>query len=258
MFENRPPSFEPRSALVSIISLALLTAFAPVHAKSFYTSTWDGLYPSSSSGTNAGCALCHLTTSGSGLNTYGEHIADSSAGSLTNRILDVQSVNSDSDPTGSDNLTEINANSQPGWTGSAPPGVFGDLDPVSNAAPTADAGGPYEGTVGVSVVFDASYSSDSDGSIVQYDWDFGDGSTVSDAGSAPEHTYTTAGTYTVTLTVTDDDSDSDSATSSAIIGPAVDPPDEYGESHWLRGPRPDRIYPGLPPRPPLHILKETR
>ena len=234
MFESRPPPFEPRSALVSIISLALLTAIAPVHAKSFYTSTWSGLYPSSSSDTNAGCALCHLTTSGSGLNNYGQHMADSNAGSLTNRILDIQSINSDSDPTGSDNLTEINANSQPGWTGSAPPGVVGDLDPVSNAAPTADAGGPYEGTVGFSVIFDASYSSDSDGSIVQYDWDFGDGSTAVDAGAAPEHTYTAAGTYTVTLTVTDDDSDSDSATSSAIIRPAVDPPEVGDEMGQLR------------------------
>lgn len=50
--------------------------------------------------------------------------------------------------------------------------------------------------------FDASASADPDGSITQYDWDFGDGAT--DSGVTPSHTYAADGDYTVTLTVTDD------------------------------------------------------
>jgi PKD repeat protein len=54
---------------------------------------------------------------------------------------------------------------------------------------------------GLSVAFDGSASSDPDGSIASYAWDFGDGSTGS--GVRPSHTYAAAGTYTARLTVTD-------------------------------------------------------
>jgi PKD repeat protein len=51
--------------------------------------------------------------------------------------------------------------------------------------------------------FDASASSDSDGTIVEYAWDFGDSSGGS--GVNPDHIYANAGAYNVELTVTDDD-----------------------------------------------------
>src|SRR3954447_1206921 len=50
---------------------------------------------------------------------------------------------------------------------------------------------------------DASGSSDLDGSIARYDWDFGDGTSALDAGPQTTHTYTTAGTFDVVLRVTD-------------------------------------------------------
>jgi hypothetical protein len=57
-------------------------------------------------------------------------------------------------------------------------------------------------SAGAPVAFDGSASSDLDGSIVSYSWDFGDGSTASGAGAS--HTYASDGDYTVKLTVTDD------------------------------------------------------
>ncbi|MGI5225878.1 PKD domain-containing protein [Actinoallomurus sp. CA-142502] len=57
--------------------------------------------------------------------------------------------------------------------------------------------------------FDGSGSSDPDGSIASYSWDFGDGSTGT--GATPQHTYAAAGDYTVKLTVTDDRGGTDAA-----------------------------------------------
>lgn len=65
--------------------------------------------------------------------------------------------------------------------------------------------------------YDATGSADSDGTIEDYAWDFGDGETGS--GSSTEHSYETPGTYTVTLTVTDDDgATAEHAFTSAIRG----------------------------------------
>ncbi|MEN0083467.1 MAG: PKD domain-containing protein [Leifsonia sp.] len=53
----------------------------------------------------------------------------------------------------------------------------------------------------LNVAFDASASSDPDGTVASYAWDFGDGTTGT--GVNPTHTYGSAGAFTVTLTVTD-------------------------------------------------------
>jgi len=57
------------------------------------------------------------------------------------------------------------------------------------------------GPAPLTVIFDALSSYDSDGVILTYSWDYGDGSTGS--GDEVSHTYATEGSYTVTLEVTD-------------------------------------------------------
>lgn len=60
---------------------------------------------------------------------------------------------------------------------------------------------PITALTSVPINFDGTASSDPDGTIVTFSWDFGDGSTGS--GATTSHSYSTGGTYTVRLTVTD-------------------------------------------------------
>lgn len=53
--------------------------------------------------------------------------------------------------------------------------------------------------------FNATRSSDPDGRVARYDWDFGDGTSLRDGGPKPRHVYAAPGTYAARLTVTDDE-----------------------------------------------------
>ncbi len=67
--------------------------------------------------------------------------------------------------------------------------------PVENAPPVAEiVAFPEEGEGPLTVAFDGSASTDADGQGLTYHWDFGDGTTASDA--VVQHTYKEAGTYT--------------------------------------------------------------
>lgn len=76
--------------------------------------------------------------------------------------------------------------------------VYAWIDNVNNA-PIAYAGPDKAAFVGESVSFNGSAMDD--GSIVSYEWDFGDGATAS--GISVSHSYAVAGSYMATLTVTD-------------------------------------------------------
>jgi PKD repeat protein len=74
-----------------------------------------------------------------------------------------------------------------------------NVNPI--AAPSSDV---TSGKAPLTVYFSSSGSSDPDGTIAGYSWDFGDGSPVS-TDPNPAHTYTAPGNYTALLTVTDND-----------------------------------------------------
>ncbi len=74
-----------------------------------------------------------------------------------------------------------------------PGSTAGNVAPVAQFTPTCN---------GLACTFDASASTDSDGTIVSYSWNFGDGTPVA-TGATVQHTFATTNSYSVTLTVTD-------------------------------------------------------
>lgn len=86
-----------------------------------------------------------------------------------------------------------------------------------NQAPVAQIAGPMTGTAGTPVTFSGAGSSDPDGNITSYAWNFGDG--TAGTGVTTMHTYT-VGNYTVSLTVTDNTGTTGTAVSTITIAAA--------------------------------------
>jgi PKD repeat protein len=91
----------------------------------------------------------------------------------------------------------------PSGTANVPPNAVMSANPASGTAP-------------LTVTFNASGSSDPDGSISSYSWSFGDGGTAT--GLSASHTYSAAGTYSARLTVTDNRGATGSATTTISVG----------------------------------------
>ncbi|MFA5771676.1 MAG: PKD domain-containing protein [Thermoplasmata archaeon] len=88
---------------------------------------------------------------------------------------------------------------------------------VQNTPPVANAGSSRPVYVDSAFPFDGSASTDSDGAIVKYEWDFGDG-LGADYRVSGTRKYTSAGAYTVKLTVTDNDGGQHTATITITAG----------------------------------------
>lgn len=96
----------------------------------------------------------------------------------------------------------------------------GDIDyvKVSNELPTGNV--PPTATFssncnGLSCAFDSTGSTDPDGTIASYSWDFGDGAASTQAN--PTHVFPGSGPYRVTLTVTDNDGATDGSSRTVDI-----------------------------------------
>jgi len=94
--------------------------------------------------------------------------------------------------------------------------------PGGNAPTASFTFSPLAGNAPLDVTFDASASTDPDGVITNYQWNFGD--TFTGVGQKVIHRFETQGEYTVTLTVTDDDGKTDSTSHIIIIDPPNQPP----------------------------------
>lgn len=96
-----------------------------------------------------------------------------------------------------------------------------------NRVPTAVVGG--DRTLFVPEVnFDASNSWDDDGAVVQWNWDFGDGTEIAH-GAVVTHAFPDYGTYTITVTVIDDEGGRDSATTAIVLRDPACPQIECSE-----------------------------
>jgi len=218
------------------------------------TDVFSTEYPNSQTENLASCQTCHQSVGGGGnYNVYGSDLlANGAAGVGANcasvdfaaALAAVEGLDSDSE--GNSNIVEIQASTQPGWcdaTQSAgcanstgtPPNVALDPapQPTDNNAPVADAGGPYTGEAGSTLVqFDGSGSSDLDDDVLTFSWDFGDQNSAT--GMMPTHTYATAGNFDVVLVVNDSHVNSAPSTAAAVItappmnvAPTADPGGPY-------------------------------
>jgi hypothetical protein len=90
-----------------------------------------------------------------------------------------------------------------------------------NIAPVAHPGGPYDVSVGDPLTLYGSLSSDKDGGIVSWRWDFGDGTTAGptrySTGEIVRHVYKKPGLYTIALVVNDGELDSSQAETTAVV-----------------------------------------
>ncbi len=95
----------------------------------------------------------------------------------------------------------------------------GTAPPPGNNPPTASF--TYDCTL-LDCDFDASGSSDTDGSVASYSWDFGDGNSASAA--LANNVFAATGSYSVSVTVTDNEGASNTSTQLVTVTDGTEPP----------------------------------
>ncbi|RLG56411.1 MAG: hypothetical protein DRN83_04185 [Hadesarchaea archaeon] len=125
------------------------------------------------------------------------------------------------DDTGNQDIWEIHPDVNDGYPTVMKKYIFQNNPPVADfsyspSSPTVD-----------DVVMFVDMSTDIDGTIISWSWDFGDGSTSTLQN--PTHQYSVAGTYTVTLTVFDNDGATDNTSQNITVSEATTPYVVYGD-----------------------------
>ena len=100
--------------------------------------------------------------------------------------------------------------------GEFPPELVIEIETQANQPPNAAfSAAPESGAAPLTVLFDAGASNDPDGEIINYEWDFDDGTMAT--GVSVSHTYNNMGAYTVRLTVTDDKGETDAVEKIVVV-----------------------------------------
>ncbi|BDZ45973.1 hypothetical protein GCM10025866_18820 [Naasia aerilata] len=143
--------------------------------------------------------------------TYGDGVDDAWPVPANGASLELKSVSADNaDP----------ANWTATSTTRGTPGLANTASTPANPAPTAS----FTATPnGLAVSVNGSASTDANGSVTAYSWNWGDG-TAASSGVTASHTYATAGDYTITLTVTDNGGATGSTTRAVTVSSGTTPP----------------------------------
>ncbi|MBP6942794.1 MAG: lamin tail domain-containing protein [Candidatus Buchananbacteria bacterium] len=106
-------------------------------------------------------------------------------------------------------------------TSTGTPRASNDFEISINQAPVVSINAEATGTVGELLTFDGGSSTDSDGTITNYLWSFGDTATAT--GMSVIHQYSATGTYPISLLITDDDGATSTATTTVTITTTTTP-----------------------------------
>ena len=126
---------------------------------------------------------------------------------------------------------------------------------VTNAEPAPSVAAPIEALPGAVVGFDATGSSDPNGRIVAYEWDFGDGSPAA-SGVRTTHAFARPGRYDTRLLVRDDEGAETTALHTVVVAAATAGAGPGTGSGPNSGASPAAPVPGASPKPGAAAAKK--